>query len=55
MLNFYPFTLANSHVMLLLTAAITHGITEVPREKKLSFSVLVGVCIKLMLSTSFGT
>ena len=41
--------------MLLLTAAITHGITEVPREKKLSFSVLVGVCIKLMLSTSFGT
>ena len=31
MLNFYPFTLANSHVMLLLTAAITHGITEVPR------------------------
>ena len=37
MLNFYPFTLANSYVMLLLTAAITHGITEVPREKNCLF------------------
>ena len=41
MLNFYPFTLANSHVMLLLTAAITHGITEDPQEKSCLFSVSV--------------
>ena len=41
MLNFYPFTLANSHVMLLLMAAITPGITADPQEKSCLFSVSV--------------
>ena len=50
MLNFYPFTLANSHVMLLLTAAITHGITEDPQEKKLSF---FRVCLWLAFVSSW--
>ena len=50
MLNFYPFTLANSHVMLLLTAAKTHGITEDPQEKKLSF---FRVCLWLAFVSSW--
>ena len=49
MLNFYPFTLANSHVMLLLTAALTPGITEDPQEKKLSF---FRVCLWLAFVSS---